>query len=898
MPRKFMRVLILFVFLVVSLFPASSFAADKKIKIYVDDKQLSADQAPVIIGGRVLVPLRSIFEALDSKVSYSAKTKTISAQKGGTNIEIKIGSPRAKINSQGATMDVPAQILNSRTLVPIRFVSTALGSEVAYSHQDKRVDIKSASYTVSELTASDTGNFGDARDMNVSFKQPGNHSAIDFYRLIAVKTSKAAAFNVNNAFRLPANRYLDAADSRNTVSRNLSYGTLDSDGEIIRNDISYTIFVISVSHSRGILGSSSAAITLQDRFTAGKVSGVKLKDASDYGDGRDIEMSFSRLSDEYGLDHYRAIIVKSSKASSFDLSAALQVPSSYYTAISKNGQNIKQTLASSTRDSDGTFIQEGIKYKLFVVSIGDRTWGFSSSLSSPSSDLTLISKPEEIRASSVSVKDTSDFGDGRDLQVSFKPAASESRVSEYRVMVVKASDASYFSLAKASYVSSSNYTRVNKTGADITLNLQSGTRDVDGNYIQQGIPYRVFIFTAGSQGNDYKNSLSSASGSVTLANNILASAVSNVKASDIGDLGDGRDLEITFNKASKEDNITSYRILVIKSSQAASFNLAAANSVASRNYTTAAKTGGNIRTSLSAAARDVYGEVIREGVAYKVFVLSVSSGGNTANNSLSSASPVVTLEGNSTADPVGNVQAADVADTGNSSDIEISFTKAADESKITEYRIIAVKTAEASSFNLARANGTAAANYTRVTKTGGDIVKRLASNAKDANGELIRTRESYKFFVLSVSAAGNPSSNALSLASQPLLLLDVQVNAAAQVTAADISNNGNGSDLNISFNKPSDDSGIIRYEIMIVKESDAAGFDLNTANAVRNNINLWVEKNQPSQLTLRSDTVDISGRLLQPNIDYKVFVLAIADGITASRNNLSAPSNTITLTTN
>lgn len=95
---------------------------------------------PVQQSNRILVPLRGVFEALGATVLFDPVTQSITATRGGnTRIQLTIGSTRAYVNGQARTLDVPAQLLNNRTLVPLRFVSEALGATVYYAEAQRTV---------------------------------------------------------------------------------------------------------------------------------------------------------------------------------------------------------------------------------------------------------------------------------------------------------------------------------------------------------------------------------------------------------------------------------------------------------------------------------------------------------------------------------------------------------------------------------------------------------------------------------------------------------------------------------------------------------------------------------------------------------------------------------------
>ena len=112
------------------------------------------DQPPVNAGGRLLVPLRAIFEALGATVGFSSGT--IRANRGSTNLELSLGSDQAIINGQRSTLDVPAQAVFGRTLVPLRFVGEAFGATVNYNPVTQAVSISAAPTTGAPATGTPT----------------------------------------------------------------------------------------------------------------------------------------------------------------------------------------------------------------------------------------------------------------------------------------------------------------------------------------------------------------------------------------------------------------------------------------------------------------------------------------------------------------------------------------------------------------------------------------------------------------------------------------------------------------------------------------------------------------------------------------------------------------------
>ncbi|MBE7047394.1 MAG: hypothetical protein E7396_08310 [Ruminococcaceae bacterium] len=125
-------------------------AADD-IKVIVKDQPKTFDQMPVIIDGRTLVPMRGIFEALGATIAWDDATKTVTAKKSGETIILKIGDNNATVSGETKTLDVAPQIINGRTMVPVRFVSEALGEEVGWNGDTRTVTVGKGKLHLAEI---------------------------------------------------------------------------------------------------------------------------------------------------------------------------------------------------------------------------------------------------------------------------------------------------------------------------------------------------------------------------------------------------------------------------------------------------------------------------------------------------------------------------------------------------------------------------------------------------------------------------------------------------------------------------------------------------------------------------------------------------------------------------
>lgn len=111
------------------------------VVVYLDGKRLSFDVPPMIIEGRTMVPMRKIFEEIGAAVQWEQSSQTASANKGDIAISIQIDNNIMNVSGKEIVLDVPAQIINDRTLVPARAVSEAFGAYVDWSDKHRAVII-------------------------------------------------------------------------------------------------------------------------------------------------------------------------------------------------------------------------------------------------------------------------------------------------------------------------------------------------------------------------------------------------------------------------------------------------------------------------------------------------------------------------------------------------------------------------------------------------------------------------------------------------------------------------------------------------------------------------------------------------------------------------------------
>ena len=90
------------------------------------------NQCPVIVGGRTLVPVRGVFEHIGFKVDWDPVSRQVTLTSSDYLVILTIGSAYFTTNGVTHTLDVPARIINDRTMIPIRAVIESVGYYVSW----------------------------------------------------------------------------------------------------------------------------------------------------------------------------------------------------------------------------------------------------------------------------------------------------------------------------------------------------------------------------------------------------------------------------------------------------------------------------------------------------------------------------------------------------------------------------------------------------------------------------------------------------------------------------------------------------------------------------------------------------------------------------------------------
>lgn len=135
-----MKIKMLFLALCVLLSGAVQAQEPMDVNIIINNKALDRDPPPMKVAGQVMLPLRSVFNALGAEVRY--ENKVITARRGKKEVVMSPNVREALIDGQEVSMNVPPMVFGGSTYVPLKFVANALGDSVAYDSGSNTIRVE------------------------------------------------------------------------------------------------------------------------------------------------------------------------------------------------------------------------------------------------------------------------------------------------------------------------------------------------------------------------------------------------------------------------------------------------------------------------------------------------------------------------------------------------------------------------------------------------------------------------------------------------------------------------------------------------------------------------------------------------------------------------------------
>ncbi len=116
-------------------------AEEASIPVYLNGEEMNFPVPAEIINNRTMVPMRALFEYLECEVDWNNSTRSAIATKGEQVIVMKIDSLEMTVNGEVKELDSPPIIKNNNTLVPARAISESIGYDVEWLSDIRTVSI-------------------------------------------------------------------------------------------------------------------------------------------------------------------------------------------------------------------------------------------------------------------------------------------------------------------------------------------------------------------------------------------------------------------------------------------------------------------------------------------------------------------------------------------------------------------------------------------------------------------------------------------------------------------------------------------------------------------------------------------------------------------------------------
>lgn len=110
------------------------------VRVFLNDWELAG--AVLSPEGRVMVPMRALFEALGARVFWDESSQTVRAFLPGHTVTMQAGNRTASHNGQAVTLDSEPRIAAGRLLIPLRFAAESFGASVRWDGARKEARVR------------------------------------------------------------------------------------------------------------------------------------------------------------------------------------------------------------------------------------------------------------------------------------------------------------------------------------------------------------------------------------------------------------------------------------------------------------------------------------------------------------------------------------------------------------------------------------------------------------------------------------------------------------------------------------------------------------------------------------------------------------------------------------
>lgn len=116
--------------------------AGDTIQVKLENETISFDVPPMLMENRTMVPLRKVMEALGYEVSWDEEKQLVTATKDGAYVKVDVGAARVSLGNDAVQLPLTVQMVQDRTMVPLRFIAAAAGYDVLWDSDSNTVYIE------------------------------------------------------------------------------------------------------------------------------------------------------------------------------------------------------------------------------------------------------------------------------------------------------------------------------------------------------------------------------------------------------------------------------------------------------------------------------------------------------------------------------------------------------------------------------------------------------------------------------------------------------------------------------------------------------------------------------------------------------------------------------------
>lgn len=106
--------------------------------VRINDKLIDfKDRFPIVKNGTTLVPIRALGDFLGAETEWNQEKKTAYIKKDGITVRLRAGSSTAYVNDTPFKLAVSAEVIDNRTMVPLRFIAEVFNLGVDWNQAER-----------------------------------------------------------------------------------------------------------------------------------------------------------------------------------------------------------------------------------------------------------------------------------------------------------------------------------------------------------------------------------------------------------------------------------------------------------------------------------------------------------------------------------------------------------------------------------------------------------------------------------------------------------------------------------------------------------------------------------------------------------------------------------------